>query len=120
VSAQIHALGEDEITAAAAEQLERMGPIVVPALAAALAREPTDVRQKVVEVLAQIATPEVLPEFRKSDGRRTAHESPPAPLFRRPIAQRVSVPIPRTTVPILSREGRSCTVQGGCRRLHRW
>src|SRR5262245_52571297 len=62
LSAQIHALGEDEITADdAAEQLEQMGPIVIPALAAALGREPTDVRDKVVEVLAQIGTPEAVP-----------------------------------------------------------
>jgi HEAT repeat protein len=62
VSAQIHALGEDAITADdAAQQLEQMGPIVVPALAAALAREPADVRQKAVEVLAQIGTAEAVP-----------------------------------------------------------
>jgi HEAT repeat protein len=62
LSAQIHALGEDEITADdAAEQLEQMGPIVIPALAAALGREPTDVREKVVEVLAQIGTPAAVP-----------------------------------------------------------
>jgi HEAT repeat protein len=62
VSAQIHALGEDALTADdAAEQLEQMGPTVIPALAAALAREPKDVRQKAVEVLEQVGTPAAVP-----------------------------------------------------------
>jgi len=40
----------------------------------------------------------------KRDGRRPAHESPPAPLFRRPIAQRVSG------------QGRACQSQSGSSR----
>jgi HEAT repeat protein len=62
VSAQIHALGEETLAAdGAAEQLAQMGPAVIPALAAALTREPKDVRQKAVEVLEQIGTPAAVP-----------------------------------------------------------
>src|SRR5215813_12627184 len=62
LSAQIHALGEETLTAdEAAEELERMGPAVIPALAAALTREPDDVREKAVEVLEQIGTPAAVP-----------------------------------------------------------
>src|SRR5262249_28855153 len=62
VSAQIHALGEDTMTADdAAEQLEQMGPVVIPALAAALVREPKDVRQKAGEGLETVGTPAAVP-----------------------------------------------------------
>lgn len=62
VSGQIRALGEDTITAdEAAENLEQLGPSVIPALSAALGREPKDVRQKVVEVLTAIASAESVP-----------------------------------------------------------
>ena len=59
---QIRAFGEDTATAdEAGEQLSLMGPQVIPALAAALEREPKDVRQKTVEVLSTIGTPEAVP-----------------------------------------------------------
>lgn len=62
VGPQIRAFGEETVTAdEAAEQLESMGPGVIPALAAALEREPKDVRQKAVEVLATIGGPETVP-----------------------------------------------------------
>jgi len=62
VSGQIRALGEDTITAdEAAENLEQLGPSVIPALSAALRREPKDVRQKVVELLTAIAGAEAVP-----------------------------------------------------------
>jgi len=64
VGPQIRAFAEDTLTAdEAAEQLERMGPGVIPALAAALEREAKDVRQKVVEVLAAIGTAEAVPSL---------------------------------------------------------
>src|SRR5262245_56799592 len=62
VSDEIHALGEETITAdEAVEQLEQLGPAVIPALAAALGREPQDVRQRAVEVLAAIGTDAAVP-----------------------------------------------------------
>lgn len=62
LSAQIHALGEDELTADnAVEQLAQLGPIVIPALAAALEREPNDVRLKAVEVLEHVGTAAAVP-----------------------------------------------------------
>jgi HEAT repeat protein len=62
VSDQIHALGEETITADdAVEHLEQLGPAVIPALAAALVREPRDVRQRVVEVLTAIGTDAAVP-----------------------------------------------------------
>lgn len=58
----IRAFGEDTASAdEAAEQLALLGPPAVPALAAALGRESRDGRQKAVEVLALIGTPEVVP-----------------------------------------------------------
>jgi HEAT repeat-containing taxis protein len=62
VSDKIHALGEETITADdAVEQLEQLGPAVIPALAAALTREPRDVRQRAVEVLAALGTEAAVP-----------------------------------------------------------
>src|SRR5215471_15919959 len=62
VSDKIHDLGEETITAdEAVEQLEQLGPAVIPALAAALTREPRDVRQRAVEVLAAIGTEAAVP-----------------------------------------------------------
>jgi HEAT repeat protein len=62
VSDKIHALGEETITAdEAVEQLEQLGPAVIPALAAALTREPRDVRQRAVEVLAAVGTEAAVP-----------------------------------------------------------
>jgi HEAT repeat protein len=60
---QIRAFGEDTATAdEAGEQLVAIGPAAIPALAAALGREPAkDVRQKAVEVLATIGTPDAVP-----------------------------------------------------------
>jgi HEAT repeat protein len=62
VSDKIRALGEETVTADdAIEQLEQLGPAVIPALAAALAREPQDVRQRVVEILTAIGTEAAVP-----------------------------------------------------------
>ena len=59
---RIHALADETVTADdAVEQLEQLGPAVIPALAAAITRESRDVRQKVVEVLSAIGTPEAVP-----------------------------------------------------------
>jgi len=62
VGAKIRALGEDTITAdEAADQLEQMGPAVIPALATALTHEGKDVREKAIEVLSAIGTGEAVP-----------------------------------------------------------
>jgi HEAT repeat protein len=60
---QIKAFGEETVTAdEAGAQLAAIGPAAIPALAAALGREPAkDVRQKAVEVLATIGTAEAVP-----------------------------------------------------------
>lgn len=62
VAPLIRAFGEDTASAdEAGEQLAHLGVPAVPALAAALAREPRDVRVKAVEVLATIAEPATVP-----------------------------------------------------------
>jgi phycocyanobilin lyase subunit beta len=62
VGPHIRAFGEETLTAdEAGEHLALLGPDVVPALAAALEREPTDVRIKAVEVLATIGSPDAVP-----------------------------------------------------------
>lgn len=67
VGPQIRAFAEDTLTAdEAGEQLVRMGPAVVPALAAALEREPVDVRLKAVEVLATIGSPDAVPALMRT------------------------------------------------------
>ncbi len=67
VGPQIHAFAEDALTAdEAAAQLVALGPAVVPALAAALEREPTDVRVKVVEVLATVGSPDAVPALARA------------------------------------------------------
>lgn len=69
VSDKIHALGEETITADdAVEQLEQLGPAVIPALAAALTREPPDVRQRVVEILTAIGTEAAVPPILAAAG----------------------------------------------------
>jgi HEAT repeat protein len=58
----IRAFGEDTASAdEAAEQIAALGVPAIPALAAALEREPRDVRLKAVEVLATIDAPEAVP-----------------------------------------------------------
>ncbi|MCW5893008.1 MAG: HEAT repeat domain-containing protein [bacterium] len=62
VGPQIRAFGEDTASAdEAGDQLAQLGVPVIPALAAALGREPRDVRVKAVEVLAAIEAPESVP-----------------------------------------------------------
>jgi HEAT repeat protein len=62
VGDRIRALGEETGTADdAVEELEQLGRAVIPALSAALTREPQDVRQRVVEVLAAIGTAAAVP-----------------------------------------------------------
>jgi HEAT repeat protein len=62
LAAQIRELGEETLTAdEAGEQLAALGPAAIPALAAALEREPDDVRQKAVEVLSVIGTAAAVP-----------------------------------------------------------
>lgn len=62
VGPHIRAFGEETITAdEAGEHLTLLGPTVVPALAAALEREPKDVRVKAIEVLATIGSPDAVP-----------------------------------------------------------
>ncbi len=62
VGAHIRAFGEETITAdEAGDHLVLLGPAVVPALAAALEREPKDVRTKAVEVLATIGSADAVP-----------------------------------------------------------
>jgi len=60
--AYIRAFGEDTFTAdEAADTLVALGPAAVPALTAALEREPADVRAKAVEVLAAIGSATAVP-----------------------------------------------------------
>lgn len=67
VGPQIRAFAEDTLTAdEAGEQLVRLGPAVIPALAAALEREPVDVRLKAVEVLATIGSPDAVPALART------------------------------------------------------
>jgi len=62
VGPQIHALGDETIAAdEAVEQLTALGPAAIPALDAALRREPDDVRQKAVEALSAIGTAAAVP-----------------------------------------------------------
>lgn len=62
VGPQIRAFGEETLTAdEAVEHLALLGPAVIPALAAALEREPRDGRLKAVEVLATIGSPDGVP-----------------------------------------------------------
>ena len=69
VTSQIRAFGEDTATAdEAAEQLAAMGPPAIPALAAALTREPKDVRQKAIEVLSTIGSADAVPPLLQAAG----------------------------------------------------
>lgn len=75
LSPLIAALGDDEGEADdAAERLAALGPAVVPALAAALEREPPRVRERVVGILADLPAEQTAPLVLRLAERDEDHE----------------------------------------------